>query len=103
MKKMNSDNMNPDLAEEIDYLVDLLSKSGFFSKEEILEILEDQFIEEDLDFSQIDISLNDFQMLISIILRMFSLLCLKKISLQFTIAVLILKRGWLMYLNCLYI
>ncbi len=56
---MNSDNMNPDLAEEIDYLVDLLSKSGFFSKEEILEILEDQFIEEDLDFSQIDISLNE--------------------------------------------
>ncbi len=50
--------MNPDLEEEIDYLVDLLSKSGFFSQEEILEILEDQFIEEDLDFSQIDISLN---------------------------------------------
>ena len=50
--------MNPDLEEEIDYLVDLLFKSGFFSQEEILEILEDQFIEEDLDFSQIDISLN---------------------------------------------
>lgn len=59
MKKMNSDNMNPDLAEEIDYLVDLLSKSGFFSQEEILEILEDQFIEEDLDFSQIDIHLSE--------------------------------------------
>lgn len=51
--------MNPDLAEEIDYLVDLLSKSGFFSQEEILEILEDQFIEEDLDFSQIDIHLSE--------------------------------------------
>ena len=51
--------MNPDLAEEIDYLIDLLSKSGFFSYDEILEILEDQFIEEELDFSQFDISLNE--------------------------------------------
>lgn len=59
MKKRTSDNMNPDLAEEIDYLIDLLSKSGFFSYDEILEILEDQFIEEELDFSQFDISLNE--------------------------------------------
>lgn len=59
MKKMNSDIIDSDLTEEIDYLVDLLSKSGFFNQEEILEILEDQFIEEELDFSQIDISLND--------------------------------------------
>lgn len=51
--------MDSDLTEEIDYLVDLLSKSGFFNQEEILEILEDQFIEEEVDFSQIDISLND--------------------------------------------
>ncbi|MBQ9161159.1 MAG: hypothetical protein IJ122_07560 [Methanobrevibacter sp.] len=51
--------MNPDLAEEIDYLIDLLSKFGFFSYDEILEILEDQFIEEELDFSQFDISLNE--------------------------------------------
>ena len=51
--------MDSDLAEEIDYLIDLLSKSGFFSSDEILEILEDQFIEEELDFSQIDIPLND--------------------------------------------
>ena len=56
---MTIENMNPDLAEEIDYLIDLLSKSGFFSKDEILEILEDQFIGEDIDFSQIDIPLND--------------------------------------------
>lgn len=59
MKKMNSDIIDSDLTEEIDYLVDLLSKSGFFNQEEILEILEDQFIEEEVDFSQIDISLND--------------------------------------------
>lgn len=56
---MNSDIIDSDLTEEIDYLVDLLSKSGFFNQEEILEILEDQFIEEEVDFSQIDISLND--------------------------------------------
>ena len=56
---MTIENMNPDLAEEIDYLIDLLSKSGFFSKDEILEILEDQFIGEDIDFSQIDIPFNN--------------------------------------------
>lgn len=54
--KMISDN---DLAEEIEYLVCLLSKSGFFSREEILEILQDQFIEEEMDFSQIDIPQNE--------------------------------------------
>lgn len=59
MKKMNSENMDPDLVEEIDYLVELLSKSGFFSHDEIVEILEDQFIEEELDFSQIDVPLNE--------------------------------------------
>ena len=59
MKKMDSDIIDSDLTEEIDYLVDLLSKSGFFNQEEILEILEDQFIGEEVDFSQIDISLND--------------------------------------------
>ena len=52
--------MNQDLVDEIDYMIDLLTKSGFFSKEEILEILEDQFIEYDLDFSKFNISLNDF-------------------------------------------
>ena len=56
---MDSDIIDSGLTEEIDYLVDLLSKSGFFNQEEILEILEDQFIGEEVDFSQIDISLND--------------------------------------------
>ena len=59
MKKMHNDSFDSDLTEEIGYLIDLLSKSGFFNQDEILEILEDQFIEEELDFSQIDISLND--------------------------------------------
>ena len=57
---MNSNNLNQDLVEEINYMIDLLTKSGFFSTSEILEILEDQFIDEDIDFTQFDISLNDF-------------------------------------------
>ena len=57
---MNSNNLNQDLVEEINYMIYLLTKSGFFSTSEILEILEDQFIDEDIDFTQFDISLNDF-------------------------------------------
>lgn len=52
--------MNQDLVEEIDYLIDMLTKSGFFGVEEIIEILEDQFIEEEIDFSNFNISLNNF-------------------------------------------
>ena len=52
--------MNPDLVEEIEFMLDTLTKSGFFNKEEILEILEDEFIDEDIDFSQFNFSLNDF-------------------------------------------
>lgn len=59
MMKRNSDIMNPDLVDEVEYMKNLLAKSGFFSNEEILEILEDQFIEEELDFSQIDIPLTE--------------------------------------------
>ena len=51
--------MDSDLVEEIEYMINLLTKSGFFSVEEIMEILEDQFIDEDIDFSKFDISLND--------------------------------------------
>lgn len=53
--------MNQDLAEEIEYMKDLLVKSGFFDDDEIVEILEDQFIEEEIDFSDIDISPNNFE------------------------------------------
>lgn len=52
--------MNQDLVDEINYLCDLLTKSGFFSTIEILEILEDQFIDDNVDFSKFDISVNDF-------------------------------------------
>ncbi|WP_298500531.1 DUF6891 domain-containing protein [uncultured Methanobrevibacter sp.] len=52
--------MNKDLVEEIEYMIDLLAKSGFFDVSEIEEILEDQFIDEDIDFSKFDISLNSF-------------------------------------------
>ena len=51
--------MDSDLAEEIEYMMELLTKSGFFSVDEIIEILEEQFIEEEIDFSEFDISLND--------------------------------------------
>ncbi len=56
---MTGDEMDSDLAEEIEYLIDLLTKSGFYSVDEIIEILEDQFIEEDIDFSEFGISLID--------------------------------------------
>ena len=56
---MTGEDMDSDLAEEIEYLIDLLTKSGFFSVDDITEILEDQFIEEEIDFSDYDISLND--------------------------------------------
>ena len=52
--------MNPDLVEEIEYMINALSKSGFFNNDEIIEILEDEFIEENVDFSQFNISLNEF-------------------------------------------
>ncbi len=52
--------MNQDLVEEVEYMIEVLTKSGFFNVDEIIEILEDQFIEEDIDFSQFNISLNDF-------------------------------------------
>lgn len=58
MKRI-SDNMNQDLVEEIEYMKDILAKSGFFSESEIIEILEDQFIEEEIDFSGCEIPLND--------------------------------------------
>jgi hypothetical protein len=48
---MNSDRMDSDLVEEIDEMASTLAKSGFFSSDEILEILEDEFMEEEVDFS----------------------------------------------------
>lgn len=57
MKK--SDYMDSDLVEEIEFMIDLLIKSGFFSVDEIVEILEEQFIDEEVDFCEFDISIGD--------------------------------------------
>ena len=57
---MIRDIMNQDLVDELEYMKDLMAKSGFFSADEIIEILEDQFIDEEIDLSQIEVSLNDF-------------------------------------------
>ena len=35
--------MDEELIEELDYEIDLLIKSGFFSEDEIFEIIEDEF------------------------------------------------------------
>lgn len=52
--------MNDELAEEINYTLDTLVKSGFYSKNEILEVLKDQFIGEDIVFENIPIKLNNY-------------------------------------------
>lgn len=56
---MKGETMDEDLVDEIDYMIELLTKSGFFSTDEIVEILEDQFIEEEIDFSSYNITLAD--------------------------------------------
>ena len=56
---MTGEDMDPDLAGEVEFMICLLSKSGFFSADEIVEILEDQFMDEEIDFSKFDISLSD--------------------------------------------
>ena len=50
------DKMDQDLVEEIEYMEELLTKSGFFSADEMLEIMEDQFMDEDIDFSKVNVS-----------------------------------------------
>ena len=51
--------MNQELTEEIEYLIETLTKSGFFSTLEIEEILEDQFDDENIDLSKFSIYLPD--------------------------------------------
>jgi uncharacterized protein DUF6891 len=51
--------MNEDLVEEINWEISILINSGFYSKDEILEIIEEQFIDE-------NISITDIQNTISI-------------------------------------
>ena len=43
--------MDEELIEELDYEIDILIKSGFFSEDEIFEIIEDEFIDEDMDLN----------------------------------------------------
>ena len=56
---MKDKKLDSDLVDEIQYLIELLTKSGFFTDDEILEILVDQFIEEEIDFSQFEIPQNN--------------------------------------------
>ncbi len=58
--------MNQELVDEIEYTKELLANSGFFNREDIIEILEEQFIEEGIDFSNIEIS---FSQEITLILK----------------------------------
>ncbi len=51
--------MQQDLIEELDLLCEILSKSGFFDKTEMLEIVEDQFIDEDIDLNNVNFPLID--------------------------------------------
>lgn len=46
--------MDNELIEEINYEIQLLIKSGFYSKEEILELIEDEFIEENISLDKIE-------------------------------------------------
>ena len=46
-----------DFKEELDFTLEILIKSGFYTESEILEILEEQFIDEDINFNELDISL----------------------------------------------
>ncbi len=48
-----------DLVNEVENMMDLLAKSGFFSTEEIEEIIEEQFIYEDIDLDKFSIPLNN--------------------------------------------
>lgn len=51
--------MNQELKEELDFTTEMLVKSGFFNQEEILEILEEQFIEENIDVNEMDINITN--------------------------------------------
>lgn len=51
--------MNQELKEELDFTTEMLVKSGFFNQEEILEILEEQFIEENIDVNELDINITN--------------------------------------------
>lgn len=45
--------MDDELIEEINYEIQILIKSGFYSKEDILELIEDEFFEENVSLDEI--------------------------------------------------
>lgn len=45
--------MDKEIIDEINYEIQILLKSGFYDKEEILEIIEDEFFEEDISLDEI--------------------------------------------------
>jgi len=44
------------LKDELEFTLEILIKSGFYNSEEILEIIEEQFINEDINFDNLEIS-----------------------------------------------
>ena len=60
--------MDEELIEELDYEIDILIKSGFFSEDEIFEIIEDEFIDEDVDL--------DLSYRTSLLMKMWIWICL---------------------------
>jgi len=44
------------LKDELEFTLEILIKSGFFNNKEILEIIEEQFINEDINFDDLEIS-----------------------------------------------
>lgn len=51
--------MDENILEELELMTETLTKSGFFDKEEMLEILEEQFIDEDINLDNLEIELID--------------------------------------------
>ena len=51
--------MDENIVEELDLMTETLVKSGFFDEDEILEILEEQFIDEDINLDDLNIELTN--------------------------------------------
>lgn len=51
--------MDENIVEELDLMAENLVKSGFFDEDEILEILEEQFIDEDINLDNLNIELTN--------------------------------------------
>ena len=51
--------MDENIVEELDLMTETLVKPGFFDEDEILEILEEQFIDEDINLDDMNIELTN--------------------------------------------